>query len=113
MDAAGNISGNASAKRGGPATLYLTGAGEVTPALKTFYYPSLTTAAASLPKPVQAVSVTVGGAPAFIQFVGHTAGQFGLMQITLIVPDSVPAGPQAVVVTIGGVSSPAAMLNVQ
>jgi uncharacterized protein (TIGR03437 family) len=41
-----------------------------------------------------------------VLYAGVTGGNAGLYQINLKVPASVPAGDQAVVVTVGGVSSP-------
>jgi len=100
-------------KRGDIATLYLTGAGDVTLSQRTFFSPSPTTPPSSLPKPYLPVSVTVGGVPALLQFLGHAPGLFGLTQINVIVPPSVAPGAQPVVVTIGGVPSPPVNLTVQ
>jgi len=101
--------------QGGLTTLYLTGAGDVTPALKTAYEgPPVTsvTPASTLPKPVLPLSVTVGGVPAFVQFAGIPPGLIGTIQVNVIVPASVSVGNQPVVVTVGGVSSPAVNLMV-
>ena len=112
-DAAGAVFSNPSAKQGEYATILLTGAGEVSPALKTAFAPSLTVSPASQPRPVQPLSVTVGGVPAFVQYGGLAPGLIGTVQVTFIVPPNVPAGVQPVVVTGGGVSSPPVNLTVQ
>jgi adhesin/invasin len=95
------------AQRGGPWTVFVTGAGDVSPRLSTGFAPK-----ASKPVPVLPVSVTVGGVPAFLQAVGITSGQIGTVQIDFTVPPSVAPGDQPVVVTIGGVLSPPANLKV-
>ena len=94
------------------ATLYITGDGAVSPTLATGAAPSASTAVANLPKPTQSVSLTVGGTAATIQFVGIPAGLVGVTQINYVVPASVAAGAQAVIVTVGGVASTAATLTV-
>jgi uncharacterized protein (TIGR03437 family) len=56
-------------------------------------------------------SVTVGGQPAQVEYVGLTPGFVGLYQTNFTVPSLAP-GAYPVVVTIGGVSSNAAMVDV-
>jgi uncharacterized protein (TIGR03437 family) len=112
VDAQSNVLPSSSAVQGGYGTVFLTGAGEVSPARSTGRAESLTGSPLALPKPVLPVSVTVGGVPAFVQFVGLGPGKIGTLQINFIVPQSVPAGMQKVVVTVGGVASPAANLMV-
>jgi uncharacterized protein (TIGR03437 family) len=111
-DGSGNASPAVNVPQNGTFALYVTGTGEVSPALKTAYSPSAGTALASLPKPVLPLSATVGGIPAFIQFVGITPGLIGTMQVNLKLPASVPAGVQPVVITVNGVASPAANITV-
>ncbi|HTX34432.1 MAG TPA: protease pro-enzyme activation domain-containing protein [Bryobacteraceae bacterium] len=108
QDSGGNVAGQATAKQGGLATLYLTGAGEVSPALKTAYSTTATTYTL-----LQSPSVTVGGVPALIQYAGLAPGLVGIAQLNIIVPASVPAGPQPVVVTAAGIASAAATITVQ
>jgi len=98
---------------GGTATLYLTGDGDITPAMLTGFTPAPTTAAASLPKARQALSVTVGGVPAFVLFYGIPSGLVGVTQVNFIIPASVKPGVQPVVVTVGGASSPPVNVTVQ
>jgi uncharacterized protein (TIGR03437 family) len=112
-DAAGNLAPNPVVQQGGSSTLYVIGAGEVSPALKTAYSPSATATLASLPRPVLPLSVMVGGVPVFVQFVGISPGLIGTMQVNILVPASVPVGNQPVVVTVGGVASPPVNVVVQ
>ncbi len=112
VDAKNNVLPSSIVTQGGYGTVFLTGAGEVTPARLTGRSESLAANPASLPKPVLPVSVTVGGIPAFVQFVGLGPGKIGTTQINFIVPQNVPLGPQQVVVTIGGISSPPATIDV-
>ena len=98
-------------KPGAPATVYVTGAGEVTPALKTGYAPS--TAISGQAKPVLPVSVTVGGLSAFVQAASLAPNLIGTAQITFLIPAGTAPGPQPVVVTVGKASSPAVNLTVE
>jgi uncharacterized protein (TIGR03437 family) len=111
-DAKGNVLPSSTVVSGGYGTVYLTGAGEVSPARLTGRAESTTGSASSFPKPVLPVSVTVGGVQAFIQFVGLAPGRIGTTQINFIVPPTLLLGSQPVVVTIGGVPSPPATINV-
>jgi uncharacterized protein (TIGR03437 family) len=99
--------------RGQDIDMYITGEGAVRPSLATGSTPSASTPLANLPKPRQNVTVTVGGAPATIDFIGIPPGLVGVTQINIKIPDSISPGPQPVVVTVGAVQSPAATLNVQ
>jgi uncharacterized protein (TIGR03437 family) len=56
--------------------------------------------------------VTVGGVKADVTFAGNP-WLVGVTQVNFTVPPSVTSGPQPVVVTQDGVSSPAATLIVQ
>jgi uncharacterized protein (TIGR03437 family) len=110
VDAMGKVEPTATAQQGGQGTIYFTGAGDVTPALKTAYATSA--AASSQPVPLLPVSVTVGGLPALLESSELAPGLIGITQVTFVVPSTVPAGVQPVVVTVGGVASQAANLNV-
>jgi uncharacterized protein (TIGR03437 family) len=112
VDAAGAPVPNTSAARGQTVTLYITGAGLVSPVLATGAAPTAGTATSSLPKPNQTVSVSVGGVNAATQFVGIPVGLVGVVQINYTVPTQVSTGAQNVVVTVGGVTSQAATLTV-
>jgi uncharacterized protein (TIGR03437 family) len=103
---------NGSAGRGQIATLYITGAGIVTPVIATGAAPSSATATTDLPKPASTATVTVGGLQAPIQFIGITPGLVGVMQINYQVPAGAAIGTQPVAVAIDGISSPPASLTV-
>ena len=102
-DAAGAPVPNGTAKRGDTITLFVTGEGTVTPAPSSGNVPT----SASIPKPVQTVSLTVGGATAVLPFVGVPAWAIGLSQINYTVPMNAPLGPQPVVITVGNTASSA------
>ena len=113
VDANGAVLPNAVVQQGGYGTIYLTGAGEIVNLPLTGRAPAVTTSPGSLGKPSLPLSITVGGAPALIQFTGQAPGKFGTVQVNFIVPPSTPLGDQQVVVTVGGVSSPPAHITVQ
>jgi uncharacterized protein (TIGR03437 family) len=92
-------------------TLYITGYGAVTPAVPTGAGPAASTPIASLPKPQQNVTVTVGGVAASSSAVVPW-GYVGVMQINYQVPATAPLGAQPVVVTVGGIASAPATLTV-
>jgi uncharacterized protein (TIGR03437 family) len=112
-DQTGAIVPNGSAIRGQITTLYLTGAGGLTPPVPTGSAPSTGTPVTNLPQPDQTTTVTVGDVPAPIDFIGVPAGLVGVTQVNFQVPIGVGIGAQFVVVTVGGVSSAPAKLNVQ
>jgi uncharacterized protein (TIGR03437 family) len=58
------------------------------------------------------VVVTVGGMPAKVTFAGVTSGLVGVTQINFVVPSNLAAGPQKVVVTVGGIAAPPANLTI-
>jgi uncharacterized protein (TIGR03437 family) len=102
----------ATAARGEVVTLFITGAGAVSPSVSTGAAPASGTAIADLPEPVGAVTVTVGGVTAPIQFAGIPLALVGVVQINYQVPSQAPLGAQSVVVSVGGISSAAATFNV-
>ena len=93
-------------------TMYMTGAGAVTPAVATGSTPAAGTSLANLPKPAGKLSVTVGGVAAALNFVGIPTWSVGVVQINYTVPASAPPGLQPVVVTVGTAESAAAQLTV-
>lgn len=113
MDARGGIAPASVGARGQIVSLYMTGDGQVAPALATGATPSASTPLARLPKPQLPVTVTVGGVPAAIQFIGIPSGLVGATQVNFTIPSSVATGVQPVVVTVGTAASPAANLTVQ
>jgi len=101
-DAHGNVVPVPSVNAGSALALYVTGTGDVSPAIKTAYSPA---AGSTATVPLLPLSVTVGGVPAFLEFVGITPGLIGVTQVNILVPSSTPQGNQPVVVTVGGVAS--------
>ncbi len=112
MDANSVVVPTGSAARGQEIAIYITGGGTVSPAVATGAAPSSSTPLADLPAPVQSATVTVAGVPAIIKFIGITPGLVGVTQINFQVPGGISTGSQPVVVTVGGVASAAATLNV-
>ena len=109
----GSINPFRTASRGQKVTLYITGEGQVTPSLRTGASPSPRTAIADLPRPRQTATVTVGGMPAGVDFIGIPIGLVGVTQINYTIPANAPLGAQQVIVTIGNASSPPATIVVQ
>jgi uncharacterized protein (TIGR03437 family) len=101
-----------SAGRGQATTLFITGEGQVSPALATGTSPAAGTPLARLPKPNLPVTVTVAGTTATIDFIGILTGLVGVTQINYEVPANAPLGVQQVLVTVGSVASQPANLTV-
>ncbi len=110
-----NLSGQVTttAKTGDILVTFVTGEGDVVPALADGATPAPATAAKDLPAPRLPLTVTVGGVPATVQFAGIPSGVAGVTQINFTVPAKAPSGPQPVVVTVGTVSSTQVSLTVQ
>jgi uncharacterized protein (TIGR03437 family) len=101
-----------SGKAGATLLMFITGAGDLTPSIPTGYTPDSSTPLADLPQTLLPVVVTVGGVPAKVTFAGVTNGLVGVTQINFVVPSNLAAGPQKVVVSVGGIASPAANLTI-
>ncbi len=101
-----------SGTRGQIVTLFVTGAGVVTPLIATGTAPAAGTPVANLPQPQGKLTVTVGGLPATVQFAGIPAGLVGVVQVNYEIPTSVPLGVNPVVVQVAGVSSAPANITV-
>jgi uncharacterized protein (TIGR03437 family) len=101
-----------SAAAGQITTLFITGEGQVSPSLADGTTPAPGTSLTRLPKPILPVTVTVAGQNAAIDFIGIPSGLVGVTQINYTVPANTPAGAQPVVVTVGTVASPPALLTV-
>ena len=104
VGAPGLISGGSftPASHGDYLTLYATGFGDTNP---SFGPGELPAAAASITGPY---TISFGGvtlSPSDILYVGVTQNA-GVYQVNIRVPDTVPAGDQPFIITIGGVSSP-------
>ena len=55
---------------------------------------------------VQKVTASIGGVDCFVQYAGGAPGLIaGAVQVNLLVPAGVSSGEQAIVVSVGGVSS--------
>jgi uncharacterized protein (TIGR03437 family) len=99
--------------RGQAMTLYFTGAGQVSPSIATGAAPASGNSISSLPAPRQPTSVTVGGVPASISFLGIPVGVVGVVQVNFTIPAAVASGSQPVIVTVGNFASKAASVVVQ
>jgi uncharacterized protein (TIGR03437 family) len=93
-------------------TLYMTGAGAVSPSVATGAAPAAGTAVADLPAPAGKVVVTVGGVTAALDFVGIPTWSVGVVQINYTIPSNVAAGSQPVLVSVGGVQSASTQLTI-
>ena len=108
----GFLTPNGVARAGDTIAAYMTGEGDVTPFLATGNSPAPGTAVKDLPAPRLPVSITVGGVNAAITFTGIPPGFVGVTQINFTIPNSVAAGVQPVVVTVGGASSSGASIRI-
>jgi uncharacterized protein (TIGR03437 family) len=104
--------GRGSARPGDVMTIFITGAGDLTPSLATGAAPASTTAARNLPKPRLPLTVTVGGEAADVAFAGNASGLVGITQVNFTVPASAAPGPQAVIVTVGTAASDPVTLTI-
>ena len=107
----GFLSSQTTVAPGGTATMYISGAGEVSPALPDGFLPGPNALGAF--KPVLPLTVTVGGVAAFLKTTGIAPLQIGTMRVDFTVPPSVPPGDQPVIVTVNGVASAPAKVTVQ
>jgi uncharacterized protein (TIGR03437 family) len=112
QDSSINTAANPAA-RGSIIQIFATGEGQTVPAGITGGINGVNTP--TLPKPVGAVTVTVGGVSAQVVYQGAAPGSVaGLFQVNVFVPNSVQSGNVPVVITVGSVSSPStATLAVQ
>jgi uncharacterized protein (TIGR03437 family) len=93
------------AVRGNTILIFATGQGAVSPA----GVDGLVALAASTGQPPSAVTVQIGGQTATVSYAGNAPGLVeGALQVNAIVPTTVtPGNAVAVVVAVGGASSPA------
>ena len=98
----GHIVPNESAAAGSTIGIFVTGAGTVMPPEQTGNAPT----AGTTPVPELPVTVTVGGVPATLSYFGIPNWSIGTLQINFVVPSTLAAGTQLVVVTTGGMASP-------
>src|SRR5260370_34354152 len=95
----GSIAPSGSGAPGQTVTMFITGEGQVRPSLQTGRTPPSQTALTRVTKPPLTVTVTVGGAPASIQFIGIVSGLVGVTQINFTIPHTLPTRMQLFVVT--------------
>jgi uncharacterized protein (TIGR03437 family) len=97
-------------QRGETITIYLSGLGPVDNAPPDGTPASVDTPSTTLTTPM----VTIGDAPADVQFSGLAPGQAGTYQIVALVPDSAPSGDAVtLVVTMNGVPSNPVTIAIQ
>jgi uncharacterized protein (TIGR03437 family) len=103
QDATVNGTARAAAK-GSVVSIFATGEGAITPGGVTGTVTSTT--GPNFPKPVANVSLTIGGAPATIQYAGEAPGLVsGVLQVNAVIPQDAASGNQQIVLTIGNNSS--------
>jgi uncharacterized protein (TIGR03437 family) len=100
-----NSAGNP-ANAGSIVTLYITGAGQTTPAGVDGKPGGDGSSGNPLSLPVQPVTASIGGKNATVQFAGSAPGVVaGIMQVNVTVPSGLSAGAASVVVQVGTASS--------
>lgn len=99
---------NHPANTGDVVVAYLTGQGQV----DNFVPTGQIAPTSPLSRPVRSVDATVGGRQADILFAGLTPGLIGVLQVNLRVPN-LNSGDYPVVVRVGGVPSPSALMSVR
>lgn len=93
------------AQRGSVVSLFLTGTGATNPAGIDGLL-----GAAPYSDPLQPVTVTIGGQPATVQYVGGALGLVsGMTQINAVIPQGTTPGAAATVVSVAGIDSPSAV----
>jgi uncharacterized protein (TIGR03437 family) len=100
------------AAQGQEVYLFITGAGALSPALANGATPAPGTPINQLPAPVGAVTVTVGGVNATVDFAASPTWAVGTVQINYTIPANAPLGAQPVVVSVGGVASSPTTLTI-
>jgi uncharacterized protein (TIGR03437 family) len=99
-----NVLVNASepAAAGDVVQVFATGLGATNPAVATG---AAAPASPPLANVVAAVTATVGGQPAAVQFAGLAPNFVGLYQVNVQIPSGLPSGPAPLVLTVGGTVS--------
>ena len=96
-------------RAGGILVVYFTGAGLVNGDRRTGVPAPLTT----LMSVSLSVTAAVNGEAAGVVFAGLTPGSIGLYQASVVVPADLAPGDYPVTITVGGVTSSAAMIAVK
>ena len=104
----GSVNPSRAASGGQTVTMFITGEGQVTPAVTTGSTPS----GSRMPQPRQPVTVTVGGLPATVQSIGIPSWSVGVTQVNFTVPAGLAPGVQQVIVTVGTAASPPANITI-
>jgi len=98
----GTVNGaNNPAARGSNISIYATGEGQTTPG----GIDGFVATAATLAKPIGAVSVSIGQVNAGVLYAG-TASYDGFFQVNAVVPQSLTPGSAPITLTVGGAASP-------
>jgi uncharacterized protein (TIGR03437 family) len=103
---------NPNGAAGDVVSLYITGAGATAPKIATGDAPAQSVDATVLPRPLQPVTVTVGGVNAMIRSAVVPWGLAGVIQISYQIPEGLPVGPNSLIVQIGNIPSAAANFTV-
>lgn len=111
-DSTGAVVPSKTAARGQVLTFFFNGQGAVTPGIATGAAPAVSTPVNQLPRPQLSGFVTVGGTPCTVDFVGIPPGLVGVTQVNCRIGLSTAVGPQPLVVTVGNVSSPSAIVQI-
>jgi len=91
---------NNPAARGSVVSIYMTGEGITSPASVTGQL------AVSLNKPVLPVTATINGVSAPVQYAGSAPGEvYGVMQVNVLIPTTLPAGTLPIVITVGATNT--------
>lgn len=95
---------NNPAAKGSVVMIYATGEGQTNPPGRDGEVTG-----SVLRRPIRDVMVTIGGVPARVEYAGSAPGFVaGVLQVNVVVPENAPSGNAVpVILTIGGVSSPA------
>ena len=102
VNADGTINGPANpAARGSLLAFWATGQGVTNPAIVDGQAPP----SSPLSTPVLPVTVAIGGQPAEVVAAALAPDFAGALQVNVLVPTQIPAGPASLVLTIGGVSA--------
>ncbi|MBI3694847.1 MAG: hypothetical protein HY238_08415 [Acidobacteria bacterium] len=97
------------AARGSTIVVYLTGQGELHPAIPT----GQPAPADPLSRTGFPVKATIGGKTARVDFLGATPGFVALSQANIVVPDDAPSGEQPLLINVGGHDSNVTVVNVK
>jgi uncharacterized protein (TIGR03437 family) len=99
---------NTPAAKGSVVTIYMTGEGSTTPASTTGSVAD--TPGNGLNKPLLAVTATVGGLPATVNYAGSAPLiVYGVMQVDVTIPATVASGAQSLVINVGNNATQAAV----